>query len=172
MIVVIEKTNKMVARVAAYCALLMMMAQVFSVIARYVFSYGLISVQESVIYGHSIMFLLGAAFVLQMNEHVRVDIFYEMFSPRTRHVIDLIGLLFFVIPVAGLILWVATPYVMRSWASLEGSRQAGGIPAIFLLKTAMVVFGVSVLAQALATFAKIIGHSTDDAWKVSGRSHG
>jgi TRAP-type mannitol/chloroaromatic compound transport system permease small subunit len=172
MISAIEKTNQALARVAAYCALLMMMAQVFSVIARYVFSYGLISVQESVIYGHSIMFLLGAAFVLRMNEHVRVDIFYDMFPPRTRHIVDLIGLVFFVLPVAGLILWVATPYVMRSWASLEGSRQAGGLPMIFLLKTAMLVFGVSVLAQAIALIAKIILTQQDEPWKIEGRTHG
>ena len=149
-----------------------MMAQVFSVIARYVFSYGLISVQESVIYGHSIMFLLGAAFVLRMNEHVRVDIFYERLSPRARHAVDLIGLLFFIVPVTVLILWVATPYVLRSWASLEGSRQAGGIPAIFLLKTTILVFGVSVMAQALATLAKLIRGQDDDAWKIRGRDHG
>lgn len=172
MIAAIEKTNQALARVAAYCALLMMMAQVFSVIARYVFSYGLISVQESVIYGHSIMFLLGAAFVLRMNEHVRVDIFYDMFGARARHVVDLIGLLFFVVPVAGLILWVATPYVMRSWASLEGSRQAGGIPAIFLLKTAILVFGASIFAQALAIIFKIANGERDENWKIQGPDHG
>jgi TRAP-type mannitol/chloroaromatic compound transport system permease small subunit len=172
MITAIENTNRVLARVAAYCALLMMMAQVFSVIARYVFSYGLISIQESVIYGHSVMFLLGAAFVLRMNEHVRVDIFYDMFSPRLRHAVDLIGLVFFVVPVAGLILWVATPYVLRSWETLEGSRQAGGIPAIFVLKTTIVVFGVSVLAQALALIAKLAGGHHDEAWNIRDRNHG
>ena len=162
----------MLARAAAYCALLMMMAQVFSVIARYVFSYGLISIQESVIYGHSVMFLLGAAFVLRMNEHVRVDIFYDMFSPRVRHAVDLIGLVFFVVPVSVLILWVATPYVLRSWETLEGSRQAGGIPAIFLLKTAILIFAVSVMGQALALAAKLIGGHDDEAWKMRSRNHG
>jgi TRAP-type mannitol/chloroaromatic compound transport system permease small subunit len=172
MIAAIETTNRALARIAAYCALLMMLAQVFSVIARYVFSYGLISVQESVIYGHAIMFLLGAAFVLRMNEHVRVDIFYDRFGLRARHMIDLVGLVLFVIPVAGLIIWVATPYVLRSWASLEGSRQAGGIPAIFLLKTAILVFGVSVFAQALATIAKIVLNQKDDPWGVEGHKRG
>lgn len=164
MIAAVERMNLILARIAAYCAVVMLLAQVFSVIARYVFSYGLISVQESVIYGHATLFLLGAAFVLRMNEHVRVDIFYAMLRPRARRIVDLVGLLGFVVPVAVLILWVGTPYVLRSWATLEGSRQSGGIPAIFLLKTAIVVFGVSVAAQAIATAAKLIFGIRDDAW--------
>lgn len=83
-----------------------------------------------------------------------------------------------VLYVAGLILWGTTPYVTRSRASLAGSGHAGDIPAIFLLKTAISVFGVSILAQARATITKItkitksIGHQNDDARKVAGRTHG
>lgn len=156
MIGAIERLNRALGRVAAYCALAMMLAQIFSVVARYVFSFGIISVQELVIYGHALIFLLGAAFVLQENGHVRVDVFYGMLSARSRRIIDLIGLLLFVLPVAVLVLWYSWPYVMRSWSTFEGSRQAGGLPAIFLLKSAILLFALSLALQAIVTALRLI----------------
>ena len=151
----IERVNRGLGRVAAYCAIVMMLAQVFSVVARYVFSFGIISVQETVIYGHALIFLLGAALVLQENGHVRVDVFYEGLSERTRRFVDLAALLFFVLPVACVVLWYSWPYVARSWSTLEGSRQSGGLPAVFLLKSAILVFAVSLILQVIATTARI-----------------
>ncbi|MEO0959309.1 MAG: TRAP transporter small permease subunit [Pseudomonadota bacterium] len=152
----IEALNRGLARGVAWAALAMMLAQAFSVIARYVFSDGLIAVQEAVVYGHALLFLVGAAFVLQLNEHVRVDVFYAAYGRRTRRIVDLLALLVFTLPVVAVVLWVSVPYVVRAWATLEGSRQAGGIPAIFLLKTAILVFAVSVGLQALATALRLI----------------
>jgi TRAP-type mannitol/chloroaromatic compound transport system permease small subunit len=143
----------------------MMLAQVFSVVARYAFGYGIISVQESVIYGHAIMFLLGAGFVLRENGHVRVDIFYAAMSRRARRIVDLVGLLFFVLPVALAIFWLALPYVARSWSTLEGSRQSGGLPLVFLLKTALLVFSTSVALQAAAIVVRILSDQQEDSWK-------
>lgn len=157
----IERVNRGLGRIAAYCAILMMLAQVFSVVARYVFSFGIIAVQETVIYGHALIFLLGAAFVLQENAHVRVDVFYAAMSERARRIINLIGLLFFVLPVAGVVLWYSWPYVARSWSSFEGSRQSGGLPAIFLLKSAILVFGASLILQVIATVGRI---SKGETW--------
>lgn len=156
MIEIIEKTNRQLGRIAAYCAVLMMLAQVFSVVARYVFSYGIIAVQETVVYGHALMFLLGAAVVLQTNEHVRVDVFYGSVKPRTRYLIDLIGLIGFVLPVALLIGYYSWPYVARAWSTFEGSRQSGGLPAVFLLKTAILIFSASLSLQVIATVAKLL----------------
>lgn len=152
----IERVNRWLGRAAAYCALAMMLAQIFSVVARYVFSYGIISVQETVVYGHALIFLLGAAFVLQENGHVRVDVFYGMLGERARRIIDLVGLVFFVLPVALVILWYSWPYVRLSWSTFEGSRQAGGLPAVFLLKSAILLFGASVGLQALATTLRLL----------------
>lgn len=156
MIETIEKFNRALGRVAAWCALIMMLAQVFSVVARYVFGFGAIAIQESVVYGHSILFLLGAAVVLQLNQHVRVDVFYAIYNQRTRRIVDITGLLLFVLPVAMLIGYTGWPYVARAWSTLEASRQAGGLPAVFLLKSAIIIFAVSVSAQAIATIARIL----------------
>lgn len=156
----IERVNRGLGRVAAYCAIVMLLAQVFSVVARYVFSFGIIAVQETVVYGHALIFLLGAAFVLQENAHVRVDVFYDAMSDRTRRIVNLIGLLFFVLPVAGVVLWYSWPYVTRSWSTFEGSRQSGGLPAIFLLKSAILIFGASLFLQVIATVGRIINGET------------
>ena len=160
----IEATNRWLGKGVSWFALVMMLCQVFSVVSRYVFSYGVISIQETVVYGHALLFMLGSAYLLQTNQHVRVDIFYNMFRPEQRRWIDVISLLFFVLPVAGIILWVGIPYVERAWGTFEGSPQAGGLPAIFLLKTAIVVFAVSVGLQAIATLMRLIFGLADEHW--------
>jgi TRAP-type mannitol/chloroaromatic compound transport system permease small subunit len=160
----IETINRTLGQAAAWCALVMLLAQAFSVVARYIFSYGIISVQEAAIYGHALIFLAGSALVLQANEHVRVDIFYGKMSPGLRRWVDLIALLLFVVPVAVTIFWVSLPYVLRAWSTLEGSRQAGGIPAIFLLKTAILVFAVSVGLQAIATALRLLRRQAVPGW--------
>lgn len=143
----------------------MMFCQLFSVVARYVFSYGIISVQEAVIYGHATLFLLGSAFLLQKNEHVRVDIFYGMLSPGKRKIVDLTSMLLFVLPVCSVIAWTSWTYVTRSWGTFEGSPQSGGIPAIFILKTGILVFAISVALQAMAISARLIKNETDTPWQ-------
>lgn len=160
----IEKANRGLGRFVSWCALGMMLCQVFAVVARYVFSYGIISVQEAVVYGHALLFLLGSACLLQFNQHVRVDIFYQWFSPKSRRVIDLLSMLLFILPVVAVIAWVGFPYVVRSWETLEGSRQAGGLPAIFLLKTAILVFAGTLFLQALATTLRLVFHLSEPHW--------
>ncbi len=161
----IDRFNSILGKAAGWCALIMMLAQAFSVVARYVFSYGLVSIQESVVYGHALIFLFGSAFILQQNQHVRVDIFYAAFTRRTRRIVDLISLLLFVVPVVGVIIWTSVPYVIRSWSVLESSAQAGGIPAVFLLKSAILVFAVSVGLQAIAISLRLIFRLPDPHWQ-------
>jgi len=170
-VTLVDRINRALGVAAGWCALAMMLAQVFSVVARYVFGYGLIAVQEVVIYGHAIMFLLGAGFVLRENGHVRVDVFHAQYSDRTRRIVDLIGLLVFVLPVAGVILWVGVPYAARAWSTFEGSRQAGGLPVVYLLKTVIVVFAVSVAAQAAAIATRLWIGAPDAHW-ARGGAHG
>lgn len=164
----IETANKAIGQAASWCALAMMLFQMISVLLRYVFSYGLITFQEAVIYCHAILFMLGAAYVLQLNEHVRVDVIYASLHKAARRRIDIIALVFFVLPVTVVIGWFGLPYVARSWATLEGSRQSGGIPAIFLLKTTIVVFAVSVGLQAICTAARLIGNENIIRWHPAG----
>ena len=88
------------------------------VLMRYVLGLGSIWLQESILYAHAAMFLLAAAWVLQVGAHVRVDIFYAGASPRARAVIDLLGSLLLLLPFVGVLIWFSVPYVARSFAIL------------------------------------------------------
>jgi len=106
--------------------------------------------QESVMYLHSMVFLLGAAHTLRVNEHVRVDIFYRQFSPKNRAKVDIFGSLILLMPVNIFIFMVSFEYVMRAWRVMEASQEAGGLPAVFLLKSLILIFSFTMLLQGIA----------------------
>ncbi len=99
--------------------------------------------------------LLGAAYTLQQNEHIRIDILNSRLRPRTRHIIDIIGHALFLLPICILIVWLGVPFFIRSFVSGEISASAGGLiiwPAKILIPAG---FGL-LLAQALSELVKRI----------------
>ena len=117
---------------------------------RYAFDLGWIAMQESVVYMHAIVFMLGAAYTLKHQGHVRVDIFYQRFSPKTQAWVDLLGTLFLLFPVSIFIIWMGWEYVADSWSVMEGSREAGGLPGVFLLKSLIIAMPALMLLQGLS----------------------
>ncbi len=146
----IDRLNDRLGRAVAWLALIMVLAQFAVVVLRYMFGFGSIMMQESVIYLHAILFLAGAGYTLLHDGHVRVDIFYRDAAPRTRAFVDLIGVLIFLLPVCALIWWGSWSYVQTSWQVLEGSRETSGIHAVYLLKTAILVFSLLMALQGIA----------------------
>jgi TRAP-type mannitol/chloroaromatic compound transport system permease small subunit len=120
------------------------------VVLRYGFNLGWIAMQESVMYLHGMVFLLGAAHTLRVNEHVRVDIFYRRFSHKNQAKVDIFGSLLLLMPVNIFIFLVSFNYVMRAWRVLETSQEAGGIPGVFLLKSLILIFSFTMLLQGVA----------------------
>ncbi len=106
--------------------------------------------QKSVLYLHAMVLLFGAAQTLRVNEHVRVDIFYRRFSPKKQAKVDIFGGLLLLMPVNIFIFMVSFEYVMRSWRVMETSQEAGGMPAVFLLKTLILIFPLTMLLQGIA----------------------
>jgi TRAP-type mannitol/chloroaromatic compound transport system permease small subunit len=96
------------------------------------------------------MFMLAAAWVLQAGAHVRVDIFYADASPRRKALIDLLGTFLLLLPFAALLIWFSVPYVARSFAILERSREASGVPFVYLLKSLIPLFAFLLALQGLA----------------------
>ena len=84
--------------------------------------------------------MLAAAWTLREDGHVRVDIFYADAPPRRKALVDLLGALLLLLPFALVLAWLSLPYVARSWAILERSRETSGLPAVFLLKTLIPLF--------------------------------
>jgi TRAP-type mannitol/chloroaromatic compound transport system permease small subunit len=103
-----------------------------------------------VIYGHAALFLLASAWTLRSGGHVRVDVFYADASPRARAWIDLTGTLLLLLPFALALLWLSWPFASRSWAILERSQEASGLPLVFVLKTLIPVFAATMALQGLA----------------------
>jgi TRAP-type mannitol/chloroaromatic compound transport system permease small subunit len=146
----IEGFSEWSGRILSWLSLFMVVVTFLVVVLRYAFDLGWIGMQESVTYMHAALFMLGAAYTLKRNGHVRVDIFYQKMSRRGRAWVDLLGAVFLLVPVCTFIAWIGWEYVAESWSVLEGSREAGGIPAVYLLKTLILVMPVLVLLQGLA----------------------
>jgi TRAP-type mannitol/chloroaromatic compound transport system permease small subunit len=146
----IDRAISAIGRTAMWCCLYAVLAEFAVVVLRYAFGIGSIRLQESVLYAHAALFMLAAAWTLQIDGHVRVDIFYGQARPRTRAAIDLFGALIFLLPFAAVLSKVSIPYVARSWEIFEGSREAGGLPFVYLLKALIPLCGLLIGLQGIA----------------------
>ena len=146
----LERISVRVGESAAWLALGLVLLTFTVVVLRYLFELGWIAMQESILYLHASLFLLGTAYTLKMDGHVRVDIFYRGFSPQKKAWVDLFGALFLLLPVCGFLLWVSWDYVASAWSLREGSREAGGLPYVYLLKTLIPITAVLLILQGVS----------------------
>jgi len=146
----IDRLTAVIGRAAAWLVLVVVVLQFALVVARYVFGLGSVWLTETVVYAHAAMFMLAAAWTLQAGGHVRVDVFYADASARTKALIDLIGALLFLLVFMLVLIWLSVPYAARSWAILEHSQEASGLPIVFALKTLIPLFAVLMGLQGLA----------------------
>jgi TRAP-type mannitol/chloroaromatic compound transport system permease small subunit len=143
-------------RSVSWLTLLMVIITFIVVVLRYAFDIGWIALQESVTYLHAMVFLIGASWAMQQEAHVRVDIFYSRMTARSKALVDLVGSIFMLLPVMLFITWVSWEYVIDSWDVLEGSREAGGLPTVFLLKTLILVMSAMLILQGLVQIVRSI----------------
>ncbi|MDX1442599.1 MAG: TRAP transporter small permease subunit [Gammaproteobacteria bacterium] len=146
----LERLSVFIGRTVAWGVAAMTAVMFLVVVLRYFLGMGSIALQESVIYFHSLVFMLGLAWTLADDQHVRVDILYQRWSERTRAWIDLAGVLLLLLPVCVVIIATSIPYVADSWQVSETSREAGGLPFIYLLKTLIPVAGTLLALQGVA----------------------
>ncbi len=146
----LDGINKVTGRLVRWLVLFMMCVQFGVVLLRYVFGVSDIALNESVLYMHAALFMLGAGYTLLVDEHVRVDIFYARLNDRRKAWVDVAGHLFFLVPAVGMLLYWSWPTVRNAWAILEGAISVGGIPASFLLKTLIPAFCILLLVQSIA----------------------
>ncbi|MFZ0054063.1 MAG: TRAP transporter small permease subunit [Pseudolabrys sp.] len=146
----IDRLTSALGRAAAWLALVVVLLQFALVVARYLFGLGSVWLTETVIYAHAALFMLAAAWTLQVGGHVRVDIFYADASAHTKALIDLVGALFLLLPFMVVLIWLAIPYAARSWSILEHSQEASGLPLVFVLKTLIPVFALLMALQGIA----------------------
>ena len=154
-----------VGNAAAWLALGLVLMTFAVVMLRYLFQLGWIAMQESILYLHAALFLLGAAYTLKRDGHVRVDIFYRGFTAKRKALIDLLGSLLLLLPVCSFLLWVSWDYVTTAWSIYEGSQEAGGLPYVYLLKTlipvAVMLLILQGISQALSSLSILLSAEND-----------
>ena len=145
----VEKSVIKIGRNVSVLILLMVIVTFLIVILRYGLGLGWVWMQEIVIYLHGIVFLVVAAATLAKDEHVRVDMIYRKKGEKYRKKVDFFGTLFFLIPVMLLIFFQSLPYVIDSWSVWEGSKDGGGLEAVFIQKTFILIFSLLMILQGL-----------------------
>ena len=133
----------------SWALLFMVVITCVIVLLRYVFNIGFIWMQELVRYLYASVFMICAAYTLAEDEHVRVDIIYSKLKSNHRLIVDIVGTIIFLIPVCLTIIFYSFTYVINSWVQLEGSLEERGLHAVYLLKSLIWVFSITLILQAI-----------------------
>ncbi|MBP6985479.1 MAG: TRAP transporter small permease subunit [Alphaproteobacteria bacterium] len=136
----VDRLNKSIAKIASWLTLVIIIVIMIDVIMRYAFNTGYVVIQELQWHLFALIVMLGSGYTLLKNEHIRVDIFYQRFTPKKQAWVNLVGTIFLLFPTCLLIIYASWPFVLNSYEFFEGSPNPGGIPLRFLLK-AMIPFG-------------------------------
>lgn len=156
-----EKTGAVV----SWLSTLLVIAVFYDVIMRYVFRNGSIAIQELQWHIFSVIFLLGAAFTLKRDGHVRVDIIYTKMSRKAKAWVDFVCTFIFLIPFSIIIIYSTQMFIMGSWAVREISPDPGGLPFRYLLKAMIPAGFVLLILQGISEGFKnlliITGHDKE-----------
>ena len=154
----LDRFSASLGRATSWLTLLMVLVTFAVVVMRYVFDLGFIWLQESVVWMHACVFMVGAAYTLQQEEHVRVDIFYRAMTQKRRAWVDLTGVIVFLLPLCAFLCWAAFDFVLVSWRLHEASRESGGLPypLISLLKSILIVMPITLGLQGLSLLFRSI----------------
>ena len=151
----------------SWLSLALVLVTMLIVVLRYAFDIGSIALQEVQMYLHGGLFMLGLAYTLACDEHVRVDIFYQRFTPARRALVNLLGTLLGLLPTCVLVLVLSWRYVLNSWHILEGSADPGGLPLVFVLKSLLLVAPALLVLQGIAEVLRAW-----QGWRHPGDEHG
>jgi len=145
----VDKFMKYVAYLTAVILALLVVLVVFDATSRYLFSHGSTALQELEWHFFDVVILLSIAFTLRHNAHVRVDIFYDRFSPKTQAFINIVSTLFFVLPLSILIIYISINFVEMSFVQHEASSDPGGLKYRWIVKALMPLAFIFLSLQAI-----------------------
>ena len=152
----IDKISISSGKSISWLTIFMVITTLAIVVLRYVFGWGFIWLQEILVWMHAAVFMLGAAYTLQQEEHVRVDIFYRDLDTKKRAWINIFGVTLFLLPLCFMFFLEAWNYVTSSWLLKEISRNTGGLPypAIPVLKSMLLLMPLGLMIQGISLFLK------------------
>ena len=146
----INSANDTMGRVVSWETALLVLLVFTDVVMRYLFKTSYVFVQELEWHLFAFIFLIGAGYTLRHDAHVRVDIVYQRLGVRGQAWINLLGVLFFLIPGCLLVISTSWRFASSSFSMLEGSPDPGGIPYRFIVKGTMTVGYVLLLLQGIS----------------------
>ena len=151
---IIDLFNEKIGILTSYLAIPLILITFFVAFMRYALDFGSIAIQEITIYLHALIFTVGASYTLKNNMHVRIDIFYNKFSDNLKKNINLFGTIFFLLPSCILIFVTSFNYVISSIMLLESSKEAGGLPILYILKSYILLMVFTLFLQAISEIIK------------------
>ncbi len=162
---IIDAVNERIGRLTYWLVLLMVLVGVWNVAGRYIgrlIGQNLTSnaFLETQWYIFDLVFLLGAAYALKHNEHVRVDIFYSRWNRKWKALADLFGTLFFLIPFCLMVIYFSWDTILNSWKIWENSPDPGGLPRYPIKSMIIISFGLLILqgiSEAIKNYAIFTG---------------
>ncbi|NVK38973.1 MAG: TRAP transporter small permease subunit [Gammaproteobacteria bacterium] len=146
----IEAVIRRIGLATRYLAVILVINTTLVVALRYLFNWSPIALQETMTYFHASLFMLGAAYTLQQDGHVRVDVFYQNMSPRKQHWVNLLGTVFLLLPTCAFIFMICLPYVQSSFAMGERSVEGNGLPFLYVLKSLLLLLPLLLTLQGIA----------------------
>jgi TRAP-type mannitol/chloroaromatic compound transport system permease small subunit len=160
----IDRLNQIVGKIVSWTTLLLVAVTFVDVVMRYFFNKSFVFTQELEWHVFAFIFLMGAGYTLMVDGHVRVEVFYGKLSTRGKAWVNLIGVLFFLIPSCVMFVKTAIPFVYNSFLVMEGSPDPGGIPFRFILKGCIPTGYALILLQGISlgikSLADLIGYNT------------
>lgn len=171
----IDRLNTAVGRTVYWLVLVVALISAGNATVRYVFNNSSNAWLEVQWYLFSAIFLLCSGYTLLNNEHIRIDVIAGRFSRRTQTWIDVIGGVFFLLPMAVLILWLSWPMFVDSFVSGERSSDAGGLirwPAKILIPAGFLLLALQGLSETIKRIGFLMGAAPDPAAGKAGGSHG
>ena len=152
----VNKINSTIGKYTSWLTTALVLVVVFDVITRYVFNESSVAIQELEWHLFAILFLMGSAYTLQNDDHVRVDLFYSKFNAKQKAWLNILGTTIFLIPFTLLIIYASQNYVLNSFALNESSPDPGGLPARYILKAFIPLSFLFLLLQGISLLFKSI----------------
>jgi len=162
----LDAASRAIGMSVRWLAVAVVLVQFLVVVLRYVWSSSFVWMQESVVYIHAALFMLAIGYAYLLDAHVRVDFFYGHWSERKKAVVDIVGILFTVLPFCALLWWASYGYVARSFRMGEGPMAVGGLPLQPWLKSLILVMAGLLAVQSISILIRAVAVLTGAAESI------
>lgn len=152
----IDSFSELTGKSVSWLTLVLVLITCYDVITRYVFKVSSVAIVELEWHLFAVIFFVGAAYTLKHEDHVRVDLLYSKFSPKTQALINILGTILFLIPFCLLVIYSSRNFVLNSFTIGETSPDPGGLPARYILKSILPLSFILLLLQGVALLLKSI----------------